>query len=32
MSPLPGGSISLTWGSALGTRKLSAIYASVVKI
>jgi hypothetical protein len=29
---LPGGSISLTWGSALGTSKHSAIYAAVLTI
>lgn len=29
---LPGGSISLTWGSALGTSKRSAIYAVTVRI
>jgi hypothetical protein len=29
---LPDGSISLTWGSAVGTRKLSAIYSCVVTI
>jgi hypothetical protein len=32
ISLLPDGSISLTWGSAVGSRKFSAIYASVVKI
>lgn len=32
ISPLPDGSISLTWGSALGKSPLSAIYACVVKI
>lgn len=32
ISVLPGGSISLTWGSAVGTSKNSAIYASVVTI
>ncbi|HYB89089.1 MAG TPA: hypothetical protein VEC76_19745 [Streptosporangiaceae bacterium] len=32
ISPLPGDRISLTWGSAIGTSKRSAIYASVVKI
>ena len=32
ISPLPDGRISLTWGSAVGTAKRSAIYASVVKI
>jgi len=32
ISALPDGSISLTWGSAIGTHKRSAIYASVVKI
>jgi len=31
ISPLPDGSISLTWGSAAGTSKRSAIYATVVK-
>jgi hypothetical protein len=31
ISPLPDGSISLTWGSAVGPSKVSAIYASVVK-
>jgi len=29
---LPDGSISLTWGSAVGTSKYSAIYAAVVTI
>ena len=29
---LPGGSISLTWGSAVGTSKTSAIYAAVVTL
>jgi hypothetical protein len=29
---LPGGGISLTWGSAVGTSKHSAIYSSVVTI
>ena len=29
---LPGGSISLTWGSALGTSKVSAIFSSVLTI
>jgi hypothetical protein len=29
---LPGGRISLTWGSALGTSKVSAIYSSVLTI
>src|ERR1700722_1331032 len=29
---LPGGSLSLTWGSAVGTSKGSAIYASVVTL
>ena len=32
IAPLPGGSVSLTWGSAVGTAKVSAIYASVVKV
>ena len=32
ISPLPGGRISLTWGSATGTARQSAIYASVVTI
>ena len=32
IAPLPDGSISLTWGSAVGARKTSAIYASVVTI
>ena len=32
ISPLPGGRVSLTWGSAVGGSRLSAIYASVVKI
>jgi len=32
ISRLPDGSISLTWGSAVGSRRFSAIYASVVKI
>ena len=27
---LPDGSISMTWGSAVGTSKASAIYAAVV--
>ena len=30
IAPLPGGSISMTWGSAVGTSKTSAIYAAVV--
>jgi hypothetical protein len=29
---LPGGRVSLTWGSAVGASKLSAIYASLVTI
>ncbi len=32
ISSLPGGRISLTWGSAVGTSRFSAIYGSVVKI
>jgi hypothetical protein len=32
IAALPDGSVSLTWGSALGTSENSAIYASVVKI
>jgi hypothetical protein len=32
ISPLPGGRISLTWGSATGAARQSAIYASVVTI
>ena len=32
ISPLPGGRISLTWGSATGTARRSAIYASVVTV
>jgi hypothetical protein len=32
LSSLPDGRISLTWGSAVGTSRFSAIYASVVKI
>jgi hypothetical protein len=32
ISPLPGGRISLTWGSAAGTARQSAIYASVVTL
>jgi hypothetical protein len=32
ISPLPGGRISLTWGSATGTARQSAIYASVVTV
>jgi hypothetical protein len=32
IATLPDGSISLTWGSATGTSKNSAIYASVVKV
>ena len=32
IAPLPDGSICLTWGSAVGARKTSAIYASVVTI
>jgi len=31
VSTLPDGRISLTWGSAVGTSKFSAIYAAVVK-
>ena len=31
IAPLPDGSISLTWGSALGTSKRSAIYAATVR-
>jgi len=31
VSSLPDGRISLTWGSAVGTSKFSAIYAAVVK-
>jgi hypothetical protein len=30
LAVLPGGSICMTWGSALGARKVPAIYASVV--
>ena len=29
---LPGGQISLTWGSATGTDKTSSIYSSVVSL
>jgi len=32
ISSLPGGRVSLTWGSAVGTAGQSAIYACVVKI
>jgi hypothetical protein len=32
ISSLPDGRISLTWGSATGASRLSAIYASVVKV
>jgi hypothetical protein len=32
IAALPDGDISMTWGSAVGTHKVSAIYASVVTI